>query len=172
MAGGSEVRTTTALADLYAELHGPLTAYLRACDPSACEDLASDTWVKVASGLASFDGDDVARRRWVFTIARCRVIDHRRALRRRGPVIDLTRIEAHASPDDPAAAAVTAITSEEALVTIGSLPPAQADAVLLRVVAGLDTDEVATIMGKRPGTVRVLQHRALRRLAEILGDPA
>ena len=42
--------------------------------------------------------------------------------------------------------------------------------VLLRVVAGLDVAEVAAITGKRPGNVRVLAHRALRRLAERLGE--
>ena len=44
----------------------------------------------------------------------------------------------------------------------------QADAVLLRVVAGLDVAEVAGIMGRSPGAVRVLCHRALRRLAPLL----
>ena len=42
--------------------------------------------------------------------------------------------------------------------------------VLLRVVAGLEVAEVATITGKRPGNVRVLSHRALHRLAERLGE--
>jgi RNA polymerase sigma-70 factor (ECF subfamily) len=40
--------------------------------------------------------------------------------------------------------------------------------VTLRVVAGLDVGQVAAIVGKRPGTVRVLAHRGLRRLAEWL----
>jgi RNA polymerase sigma-70 factor (ECF subfamily) len=40
--------------------------------------------------------------------------------------------------------------------------------VLLRVVAGLDVADVADVLGKRPGTVRVLAHRGLRRLAELI----
>jgi RNA polymerase sigma-70 factor (ECF subfamily) len=44
--------------------------------------------------------------------------------------------------------------------------------VLLRVVAGLDVTEVARIVGKRPGAVRVLAHRGLRRLAEQLATEA
>jgi RNA polymerase sigma-70 factor (ECF subfamily) len=43
---------------------------------------------------------------------------------------------------------------------------------VLRVVAGLEVQRVAEIMGKRPGTVRVLTHRGLRRLAERLGADA
>ena len=50
------------------------------------------------------------------------------------------------------------------------MPAARApEAIALRVVAGLDVGRVAEIMGKRPGTVRVLTHRGLRRLAERLG---
>jgi RNA polymerase sigma-70 factor, ECF subfamily len=49
-----------------------------------------------------------------------------------------------------------------------TLPRDQAEVVLLRVVAGLDVVQVATITGKRPDTVRVVAHRALRRLARRL----
>ena len=48
-------------------------------------------------------------------------------------------------------------------------PADQAEAIVLRVVAGLGVNRVASIMGKRPGTVRVLTHRGLRRLADRLG---
>lgn len=44
--------------------------------------------------------------------------------------------------------------------------------VLLRVVAGLSVDQVAAIVGKSPGAVRVIQHRALRRLAAALASEA
>ena len=61
------------------------------------------------------------------------------------------------------------MAGDEAVRRIVSLLPRdQAEIVLLRVVAGLPVDEVAAITGRRPGTVRVLQHRALRRLAERL----
>ena len=58
------------------------------------------------------------------------------------------------------------VSAEEAAAAIAAvLTPDQADVVLLRVLAGLDVDQVAQILRKRPGTVRVLQHKALRRLA-------
>jgi RNA polymerase sigma-70 factor (ECF subfamily) len=50
------------------------------------------------------------------------------------------------------------------------LPAEQAEVLMLRVVGGLPVEEVARVVGKRPGTVRVLQHRALRRLASQLRD--
>jgi RNA polymerase sigma-70 factor (ECF subfamily) len=76
------------------------------------------------------------------------------------------------APDDPAAAAVEGFSTRAALGLVATLPADQAEAVVLRVVAGLEVDRVAAIMGKRPGTVRVLTHRGLRRLAERLGDDA
>jgi len=74
-----------------------------------------------------------------------------------------------AAPDDPAADAVEGFSTRAALAELATLPADQAEAIMLRVVAGLGVDRVAAIMGKRPGTVRVLTHRGLRRLAERLG---
>jgi RNA polymerase sigma-70 factor (ECF subfamily) len=61
------------------------------------------------------------------------------------------------------------IATREALALIAELPHDQAEVVALRVVAGLDVPQVARVLGKRPGAVRVLAHRGLRRLAERLG---
>jgi RNA polymerase sigma-70 factor (ECF subfamily) len=55
---------------------------------------------------------------------------------------------------------------------VALLPADQAEVVLLRVVGGFDVAEVAVLVGRRPGHVRVLQHRGLRRLAQLLPDGA
>ncbi len=157
-----------AIGALYRELHPPLVAYLKAQEPRAGEDLASDTWLKIAAGLPSFRGGPSEFRSWAFTIARCRLVDHRRKCSRRRDVIDLDALAARPAVDDPEAEAMSAVTAEAALGIIAGLSADQADVVLLRVVAGLETTAVARIMGKPVGTVRVLQHRALRRLAGIL----
>ena len=59
---------------------------------------------------------------------------------------------------------------DAALAHLSRLPRDQAEVILLRVVVGLDADSVGEILGKRPGTVRVLQHRGLERLAAVLAD--
>ena len=71
---------------------------------------------------------------------------------------------------DPAAAVEEILETESALALIRRLRPDQGEVILLRVLAGLDVARVARIVGKRPGTVRVLQHRGLRRLAELLAE--
>jgi RNA polymerase sigma-70 factor (ECF subfamily) len=58
------------------------------------------------------------------------------------------------------------LDTQWALRMISTLPPDQAEAVMLRVVAGLDVAQTAKVLGKRPGAVRVAALRGLRRLAE------
>jgi len=70
---------------------------------------------------------------------------------------------------DAEAEALSALATREALAAIARLPPAQAEVVLLRVVADLAVEDVARIVGRRAGAVRALQHRALAGLAKILG---
>jgi len=59
--------------------------------------------------------------------------------------------------------------TSEALRLVATLPPTQAEMVALRVVAGLDVADVAQLMDKRPGAVRVGVHRALKTLARTTG---
>jgi RNA polymerase sigma-70 factor (ECF subfamily) len=49
-----------------------------------------------------------------------------------------------------------------------ALPPLQAEVIVLRMLAGLDNEAVARIVGRSPGAVRVAAHRGLRRLAQTL----
>lgn len=159
-----------AFAVLWRELQPPLLRYLRVVAPTASEDLASETWLEVARGLSRFEGGESGFRAWIFTVARHRMIDWRRR-EARHPVMllapeDLPERFEHG---DAADLALEAISTREALAVIAELPPDQAEVVALRVVGGLDVAQVAAIVGKRGGAVRVLAHRGLRRLAERLG---
>jgi len=159
-----------ALAELYRTLYPRIVRYLRAVEPTEAEDLASDTWLDVAHGLERFRGDGAGLRAFAFTIAQRRLLDLRRRRSRR-------RIEPR-EPRRLIQVGPTGDVEEEALSSLGtdwainlitsSLTSEQANVVLLRVIGDLDVNAVAKIVGKRPGTIRVLHHRALRRLARIL----
>jgi len=157
-----------AAAAIYRDLHPSLLAYLRALEPGEAEDLASEVWLGVGRGLAEFEGDEGAFRGWAFTIARRRVVDlRRRRSRRQTEPAAAEEFAGIAGPENPEAAALDALDADEVRRRLVELLPAdQADVVLLRVVGGLDVTRIAAVLGKRPGTVRVLQHRALRRLAK------
>jgi RNA polymerase sigma-70 factor, ECF subfamily len=132
----------------------------------AAEDLAADSWVSVIRGLGRFRGDERAFRAWVFTVARHRAIDWRRlAVRRPTSSVPAEVMAERRAPDDPAAQVLEAQSTRAALALLAELPPDQAEVVALRVLGGLEVAEVARIVGKRPGAVRVLAHRGLRRLA-------
>lgn len=164
-----------ALTQLFRAYQPGLLRYLRAQEPGVADDLASEVWIGVARGLAQFSGDETAFRGWLFTIARRRLIDHRRrAVRQRTDLMATERLDLAIGMGyggDPASAVLERLGAQGAIdEMIAELTPEQAEAVLLRVVGGLSVAEVAVIMERPPGTVRVLCHRALRRLAVRFGD--
>jgi len=119
----------------------------------------------VVRGLSRFSGDVPEFRAWLFTIARHRAIDAGRARARRpvvaGAVVS-TREVVPSAEDQVVAKDATA----RALELVRTLPPAQAEMVMLRVVAGLQVADVARLVDKKPGAVRVAVHRALQTLAQ------
>jgi RNA polymerase sigma-70 factor (ECF subfamily) len=137
------------------------------------EDVASEAWAQIARDIGSFDGDNDGFRGWAATIARHRALDYLRRQRRRpvqaAMVEELTELSA---ADDTAALAMDAVSTRDAVAMIAALPRDQAEAVLLRVVMGLDAATAARVLGKRPGAVRTAAHRGLRRLADQLDRSA
>lgn len=157
-----------AIAAIWRDVHPRLLRYLRVAVAGGAEDAASDIWLDVAAGLGRFSGDRHAFLRWTFTICRRRVIDAgRRDGRRRTDAVPQDVLEARSCAGDGGLEARVAL--DAALGHLTRLPRDQAEVILLRVVVGLDADSVGEILGKRPGTVRVLQHRGLERLAAELG---
>jgi RNA polymerase sigma-70 factor (ECF subfamily) len=160
--GGDE----QAFAVLWRDLQPAVLRYFQVVAKEAAEDLAADSWVAVIRGLGRFRGDEQAFRAWVFTVAHHRAIDWRRlAVRRPTGSVPAELLAEWPAPDDPAAQVLEVQSTRAALALLAELPADQAEVVALRVLGGLEVAEVAGIIGKRPGTVRVLAHRGLRRLA-------
>lgn len=169
--GAAKSGAEWAFAVLYRDLNPRLIRYFAAQAPFVAEDLASETWLGVARRLQAFQGGEPAFRGWIFTIARRQLIQHwRDSGRHPSRPVDPETLANEVGPDDTERAALDSLGASAAARAIAlALSPDQAEVVLLRVLAGLGVAEVAQILGKRPGTVRVLQHRALRRLA---GEPS
>ena len=161
----------TALGALFRDLYPRVVRYLSAFEPGEADDLGSDTWIDVVSALERFEGDQRALRALAFTIARRRLVDlHRRRSRRPVEPAEPQRLERLGEVGDVEEEALTELATQEAIARICRLPRDQAEIVLLRVLGGLSAEDVAAITGKRAGTVRVIQHRALRRLAEQIAE--
>ena len=155
---------------LWRDANPALLRYLRVLAPENADDIAAETWIHVVRGLPRFIGDESAWRAWLFTTARRRLIDQVR-LRKRHPAEPLEDVSAAEMPSAPDAAqiALDNLATESALALLSQLPTPQAEVILLRVVAGLDTDAVAELLDKTPGNVRVMAHRGLKKLEDLLG---
>jgi RNA polymerase sigma-70 factor (ECF subfamily) len=154
---------------MYRSVQPGLLRYLRVLVGDDAEDVASETWLQIVRDLKSFAGDDESFRGWAATIARNRAMDHLRQRRRRSVAdMDTDQLAAVPSGDDTAVAALETISTRQALAVIATLPRDQAEAVMLRVVIGLDAGTAGRVMGKRAGAVRTTTHRGLRRLAAKL----
>lgn len=157
-----------AFARLWRDLNPALLRYL-GLNGEAAEDVASDTWATVVKGLRRFKGDESAWRAWVFISARRRAVDAGRRRSRAAQLAhDLASRPVENQPVDPADALAATQDTDAALRLVAQLSPLQAEVIVLRVLTGLPTDEVAKIVGRSPGAVRVATHRGLRRLEEIL----
>jgi RNA polymerase sigma-70 factor, ECF subfamily len=154
---------------LWRDANPALLRYLRVVTPEHSEDVAAETWVQVLRGLRTFTGDESAWRAWLFTTARRRLLDQVRH-RNRHPSEPLDDINALEAPHAPGAeqVAMDNLATEGAIALVSQLPEQQAEVIMLRVVAGLETDVVAQMLGRSPGAVRVAAHRGLKRLATLL----
>lgn len=158
---------------VYRTVHPRLLGYVRTLVPdSDAEDVASEAWLQIARDLSRFTGDADRFRGWAARIARNRALDHLR-MRGRRPAVggDESELAGLPAGADTADEALEALGTGRTMALISRLPRDQAEAVVLRVVVGLDAKSAAQVLGKRSGAVRTAAHRGLRKLAEMLEAP-
>jgi RNA polymerase sigma-70 factor (ECF subfamily) len=156
-----------ALGVLWREYQHLLLRYFRAKGMPEPDDLASTVWVEVATSLHRFDGDESDFRRWLFTIAARRRIDGIRSIKRRERDVERLRpTEEELLAPSAGDEGERSLSLDRAIALVAALPDDQRDAVTLRVIADLSVSQVAAIMGRREGSVRVLVHRGLKRLSD------
>jgi RNA polymerase sigma-70 factor (ECF subfamily) len=152
---------------VWRSLQPALLRYLQVAAGDEADDLASETWAQAVRDLHRFRGGGMAFRGWLFTIARHRAID---AARRRGRLRRNRGDSGQADvvPVSPSAEDESAVkfSTRDAIALVAALPPRQAEAVSLRIIAGLDTATAASIAGTSLEALRVNLHRGLRALAQ------
>ena len=155
----------TAFLRLWEQLHPRLLRYLRVLGCDEADDVASETWLQAVRDLGRFDGGAGDFRCWLFTIGRHRAVDASRT-RTRSRLRLLTAAAVPRAEHNPVEDEVLdGLSTRQAVALVAGLSRDQAEAVALRIIAGLDTTEVAGILGKSPGAVRIALHRGLRTLA-------
>jgi RNA polymerase sigma-70 factor, ECF subfamily len=154
---------------LWRALQPPLLRFLRVIGCEDPEDVASETWLQVVRDLPRFSGAEEDFRRWLFTIGRHRAIDAARARSRRPATPVSTGLEMLADHQLVEDQVLDGMSVQRAVALLAALSKDQAEVVALRVIAGLETPDVARILGKSAGAVRVALHRGLKALAD---DPS
>lgn len=154
---------------LWDALHPRLLRYLQVLGCEDVDDVAGETWLQVVRDLGRFrkgTADDF--RAWLFTIGRHRAIDAARSrIRFRDKVLADHAAPFPAPSGNPVEDEVLhGLSTRQAIALVAGLPGDQSEIVALRIIAGLDTEAVARILGKSPGAVRVALHRGLRSLSD------
>lgn len=140
----------------------------RVGDRELAEDVTSETFLRALRRISSvtYQGRDVGA--WFVTIARNLVLDHVKSSRFRlevttAEVDDSGRVEAGPEQQVLAGATRTAL-----LECVRQLGDDQRECIVLRFLQGLSVAETAAVMSRNEGAVKALQHRAVRRLAQLL----
>jgi RNA polymerase sigma-70 factor (ECF subfamily) len=158
------------LYDRYADLVFRFIFY-RIHDRALAEDFTSDTFLRALRriGSVNYQGRDIGA--WLITIARNIVLDHAKSARARLEVMTAetpdSGVLTAASPEDTV---IDGETYELLLAAIEELNPEQRECVTLRFIQGLTIAETAARMGKNDGAIKALQHRAVRKLADMVGE--
>lgn len=137
-------------------------------DRAFAEDVTSETFLRAlrSIGSVSYQGRDVGA--WFVTIARNIVYDHVKSSRYRLEVTTAELQDNREETSGPEQEVMTEATNAELLRCVSQLGDDQRDCIVLRFIEGKSVSEVAQIMDRNEGAVKALQHRAVRRLAQIL----
>jgi RNA polymerase sigma-70 factor (ECF subfamily) len=159
---------------LWEQLAPSVAAYLRGRGVRDADDVTSEVFLAAFRGIGRFQGDGVAFRSWLFTIAHHKSVDVHRRPASREVLVDAVGAGAGHGPDGDRArsaedVALEHIAGDRALRRLATLTDDQRAVLLLRVVADLSLAETAEVLGKPVGAVKALQHRALSRLRADLG---
>ncbi len=140
--------------------HGIALAHLGSDE---ADDVVQDVFLRVSEGRARLR-DPEALPGWIAATARHAALDRLRARTRR-PGSESASVAARAAPEPPRG---DDDLRRRVLAAIGSLPEAYREALVLRLVEGLDGPSIAALTGHTPGGVRVHLHRGLELLRPLL----
>jgi RNA polymerase sigma-70 factor (ECF subfamily) len=143
--------------------------YYRVNDRALAEDFTSETFLRALRRISgiSYQGRDIGA--WFITIARNIVLDHVKSARNRLEMTTGDTIETKEQAPSTEAAVLRTLDSERLMAAIAELGDEQRECIMLRFLHGMSVSETAAIMGKNDGAIKALQHRAVRKLAELVG---
>lgn len=158
-----------ALSELYTLYFPRVYRYIlaRTSNVSDAEDLTEEVFLKMLNAIDRFVWREAPFSAWLFRIAHNAVISQRRKNGSRGRPVPLTEA-LPIGTQGPEEAVETELSIREVMRAAEKLPEAQRMVISLRFAAGLSVAETAQALGKGQGNVKVIQHKAIVKLREML----
>ncbi|MFC2043869.1 RNA polymerase sigma factor [Chloroflexota bacterium] len=158
-----------AFGELYSNYLVPIYRYIyyHIKDKMTAEDLTEEVFIKAWRGIRSCKGKEQTFSAWLYRIAHNHMIDYFRSTQRYSSMryrsTDMSNISEVINNGTEAK-----LELQRLLETVSLLPQNQKQLIILKFIEGLDNREIALIMNKSPGAIRVLQMRALTKLRRNL----
>ena len=161
---GESAAHTEIFETLYPKIYSYI--YYRVSDVHTAEDLAADVFVRLVKSIDRYEYRGKPLLAYLYTIAGNIVRDHHRKSSRvqHMPLDDRELI----SDDDPAWDTELSLTGDRLKLAISQLTDEQAQVIIHKFIEQKSNGEIAQLMGKREGSIKSLQHRALNSLRRIL----
>ncbi|MFP5019670.1 sigma-70 family RNA polymerase sigma factor [Pseudonocardia phyllosphaerae] len=161
-----------AFGELYERYHEVVFRYVlfRMGDRAFAEDVTQETFVRALRRITSvsYQGRDIGA--WFVTIARNLIFDHVKSSRYRLEQATSEMVEISPATGGPEQQVLDMATNAELLASVEKLNSDQRECIQYRFLRGLSVAETAELMDRNEGAVKALQHRAVRRLAQLLPD--
>jgi len=141
----------------------------RLSDPMDAEDLTEDVFLRVWRSLPSYNDQGVPFLAYLFRVARNALIDHYRRHDKFKGQVSIDDIPLRDKSQGPRESVSAALERQEIHHTLDQLRKDYRNVLVLRFLVELSPAETAEVMERSPGAVRVLQHRALAALRELIG---
>lgn len=166
--------SASSFGDLYDHYVKPIHRFilLKVSSSEEAQDLTHDVFMRAWRTLPSFEHRGLPFSSWLYRIARNRVIDHYRTKKSNSRLDDFLEKSSSELIADVRIEGDLDVTIATAEVhkALKNLNEEQQDVILMRFVEDLDTKEIANILDKKEGTVRIIQHRALEKLKKIFHE--
>ncbi|UCD10186.1 MAG: RNA polymerase sigma factor [Dehalococcoidales bacterium] len=140
--------------------------FYRTSNINDAQDLTQEVFVKAWQGLPKYKRTKIPFAGWLFTISHNRIIDYYRTKKDFIYLNNEIIIEDHAK--NPQKLVDEEFTQQEVRRAILQLPEEQQQVIMMSLIEGFKYSEIAATLDKSEGNIRVIIHRALKKMREIL----
>lgn len=155
--------------DLYDLYVKPVYRYVYyRVDKAEVEDVVENVFVKVWENLDKYKPGESPFSSWLFRVAHNLVVDHYRYHRKHISLRERLPKHLNQSDDSPLDWAHQRLNQQKLREALRELKEPYQQVLVLKYLNGFSTQEIAEVLQRNEGNVRILQHRALKALREIL----